>query len=734
MTDPQNFQEKGEKFISFENEIKDGNVNQAQIINNTYTGSDTNKGQYFHQAQTINNSYLDSATRKDLRIRGQLLKRLQNDVKDRLESTLHEWVKLDLQTEDQMHQICQGRVSYAMVAKDSETTIGENLLTEEPIKQIENILKIFDHEDTQGKLLILGEPGSGKTTELITLAKELLQRAVSDRSEPLAVVLDLMTWKKDISIRDWIVKKLNEIYNLDEKRSQDWIAQERIIPLLDGLDELGLVQQNECIKSINHFVGRQCLGRIVVCCRKEDYEVGEEKLIQMKAAIYLKPLETEQIKDYLNRLGRGRLWQPFCQMPELLELTRVPLFLNFLILSYKGEPISKSAELLEIFVAKQLSGGSGQGVYPPSKRMLPLQTKRYLKILAENLESTSKADFLIEDIQPSWLSSSKERRMLQFMLASMLLLFSFSTAIPQFGTAASPYNLFSVAELIPLVFASVLLGFSPNPVMPFKKGALRGLFLGLGIVFLKTVAYEISEWPNGEFEFLADKIFFVIVRLLLTWIVGGLYFGGLEGVSWGLQLSRLFRSTDKFAFSFRRGVIGWMCGGVAFSISFMVYEANQAIEIGVVKYVVNALLIGIVLIGPLTGFLASIQALEIQQKTFSNQAVWLSARNSIAISLVVLVLSGWPAYFAAASSTDYDFISAMTMLLPFSIYACMYSGMGFVLRHFSIRLTLYFNKKLPWNYKRFLAHAEGLRFIQRVGGRYRFTHGLLRQYFSEIEV
>jgi TIR domain len=50
--------------------------------------------------------------------------------------------------------------------------------------------------DTTGFLLILGEPGSGKTTTLLDLARTLLERARQDIKERVPVVLNLSSWKK----------------------------------------------------------------------------------------------------------------------------------------------------------------------------------------------------------------------------------------------------------------------------------------------------------------------------------------------------------------------------------------------------------------------------------------------------------------------------------------------------------------------------------------------------------
>jgi hypothetical protein len=52
--------------------------------------------------------------------------------------------------------------------------------------------------------------------------------------------------------------------------------------------------------------------------------------------------------------------------------------------------------------------------------------------------------------------------------------------------------------------------------------------------------------------------------------------------------------------------------------------------------------------------------------------------------------------------------------------------------HFSLRLVLWYNGYIPWNYAKFLNHATERRLMQRIGGRYRFIHRLLLEHYAEM--
>src|SRR5437667_2801816 len=58
-------------------------------------------------------------------------------------------------------------------------------------------------------LLLVGEPGAGKTVSLLQLAQELIRRAKQDPKQPIPVILDLSSWASDKPpLATWIVDQL----------------------------------------------------------------------------------------------------------------------------------------------------------------------------------------------------------------------------------------------------------------------------------------------------------------------------------------------------------------------------------------------------------------------------------------------------------------------------------------------------------------------------------------------
>jgi TIR domain len=84
-----------------------------------------------------------------------------------------------------------------------------------------------------GLLLILGEPGSGKTTTLLDLARALLERARDDIKERVPIVLNLSSWKKKQPLTEWISGELSEKYSGAQK-NRSFLASASLSPASIG--------------------------------------------------------------------------------------------------------------------------------------------------------------------------------------------------------------------------------------------------------------------------------------------------------------------------------------------------------------------------------------------------------------------------------------------------------------------------------------------------------------------
>jgi len=66
-----------------------------------------------------------------------------------------------------------------------------------------------------------------------------------------------------------------------------------------------------------------------------------------------------------------------------------------------------------------------------------------------------------------------------------------------------------------------------------------------------------------------------------------------------------------------------------------------------------------------------------------------------------------------------------------ALFFGFWSGGGLAcIQHLCLRFILTQDRKIPWNYARFLNYCVERRLLQRIGGRYRFIHRELLDHFA----
>ncbi|NES81114.1 MAG: NACHT domain-containing protein [Moorea sp. SIO2B7] len=164
-------------------------------------------------------------------------------------------------------------------------------------------IDVFGELENKRTMLILGEPGSGKTTALLEIAYESIIDARKDTTLPIPVVLNLSSWAAEGQqepLAHWLVRELNRNYLFSKTQCQAWVKNQQLLLLLDGLDEIKKESQREdCIRAINQFLREYEKTEIVVCCRIQYYNKVSERLHFQSAVFYNSPTEP-QINRYLD--------------------------------------------------------------------------------------------------------------------------------------------------------------------------------------------------------------------------------------------------------------------------------------------------------------------------------------------------------------------------------------------------------------------------------------------------
>ena len=200
------------------------------------------------------------------------------------------------------------------------------------------------------KLMLLGEPGMGKTTSLLHLAWQAAQRGLTNPSDAeIPIYLELKYYSGE-ELETLLVRRVNDILrarnlslspDLAESTRilKEWLAQTdaRFLLLLDGLNE---------VRPEHHTAVRGALEamlnsphRIVISCRERDYDAS---LREHVTAFVIQELQWDRIGDYLlNSLGR-KGWELFDEQiwedKKMLTLAANPLMLWLISVVAQGDP------------------------------------------------------------------------------------------------------------------------------------------------------------------------------------------------------------------------------------------------------------------------------------------------------------------------------------------------------------------------------------------------------------
>jgi DNA polymerase III delta prime subunit len=213
-------------------------------------------------------------------------------------------------------------------------------LPEEPEYTLPTDSKIIDiFIEHNNALLILGEPGSGKTTTLLELVKDLIIAIEAEEyfTQPIPVVFSLSTWGETKSdLADWLVEELVTKYRIPRRIGRPWLQEHWILPLLDGLDEVNEPVRAACVEAINKFEEEYGLAGVAVTCRTKEYTDLPVRL-KLNGAVTLLPLSKEQVDTYVKQFGPPLefLRHNLARDNQLLTLAQKPFLLSLMCLTFQ---------------------------------------------------------------------------------------------------------------------------------------------------------------------------------------------------------------------------------------------------------------------------------------------------------------------------------------------------------------------------------------------------------------
>ncbi|RGD59328.1 NACHT domain-containing protein [Kitasatospora xanthocidica] len=193
------------------------------------------------------------------------------------------------------------------------------------------------YENSMGRLLVLGEPGSGKTFFLRKIMRYAISQAEDDEHNPVPFYLHLSTWGGPrADFESWIIDSISRTYGVHEQHLEQWLADTEIAIIIDGLDELPLRRRRECFTILNRFLrGRPTLA-VVVACRQQEYAEAKS-LLELRAAVIINPLTVKSLSDTLRPMSSDfrELRNAVNRSARLRSLLCNPLFLHLALETYR---------------------------------------------------------------------------------------------------------------------------------------------------------------------------------------------------------------------------------------------------------------------------------------------------------------------------------------------------------------------------------------------------------------
>ncbi|WP_035990822.1 NACHT domain-containing protein [Leptolyngbya sp. KIOST-1] len=261
------------------------------------------------------------------------------------------------------------------------------------LTSVEAIADLFQRDGIDGRLLVVGEAGVGKTHTLLAVGERLLKRG-----EPVPVLIDGSAWAGE-TMREWLIAILWRDYRVAKSTAASWVDNARLTLLVDGFDHLPTQQQRKFAVALEALLRTNPNQTALLCCRRQVMESLGLTFDQFNGGIHIIPLAAQQVKDYVLAQNCPDLWPTIKGSKVLQQLARLPLNLTLLVAMQHppAPPIRDRADLVQRYLDHGLAQTQGN----------PAQHRATLGWLAQQLETRPRL-FYLDDLQRTWLPDPRQ--------------------------------------------------------------------------------------------------------------------------------------------------------------------------------------------------------------------------------------------------------------------------------------------------------------------------------------
>ncbi len=579
-------------------------------------------------------------------------------------------------------------------------------------------------------LLVVGEPGSGKTTFILDVMRETLDEANGNPEYPIPVFLNLGTWhRRHEKLDGWIVQEIHLKYKVPNATVQTWLDDDALFLVLDGLDEVRNDMRLGCMEAIDAFRLDHWVPLIIAGRTSALAEI--EKRPRVFGAVELQPLSQQQIVSYLTAVGvepeqLARLLDQDVLTPAVAP---TPLMLNLLLNAYQDSVRPQTAEQGSLELERATLGVFMERAMMRYSDTLPYHPARFrcqLHWIARKMTEQNQPILMVEDLQPSWFPDGNMR--LAYQVLSLFVAALVVGAV--FGIASWLWTL----QELPHVRRALVAGFALSAASGMMFGLLRvrpiiGAAVS-GSIFGLTLGYGYGVVFNAQTGIIVGLSGGILAALLFWAMARVLYQYSPQTWDWVLPTERLGWTLRH---SMRYGLVGFVAGaalgGVLGYVTLPQMTVAAALSFGLATAALAAILSGI-------------RPAGIRKRIAVNQAILDSIRNALLIGTATTIAVALPIAYLA---TTWNVLPVFYIPLPPAIAGALLgialgSGFGVVaglvfggwaaLQHIILRAQLSLTGNLPWNLARFLEWCTRMGIMRRVGGGHIFAHAFVQEYVA----
>jgi hypothetical protein len=406
-----------------------------------------------------------------------------------------------------------------------------------------------------GRLVVLGEPGAGKTVLAIELLIRLLEHRQHDEAMPVPVLVSAAAYDTQLTWEEWLAEHLTQRFTIGKATATRLVRAGRVLPIIDGLDEMDpvageIVRAHALITALNASMRGRERAPVIVTCRRAEYETLRRG-VDRATHVEMVPLNGNETTAYLREQfldqDEEHRWEPVLAVlqanpggPLAVQLA-TPWRLTLALAAFRedGDP----AELLPATL--DMTGTTAQEyaqhvnshllgryvpaaihLHDPAGRYSPRDVQRWLTAMADGLAWQAHHERSATDIRlDQWWEPSGRRASQVTHFTGVALL-----GLPWFifGVISSKWLLLIGAGILSIAVGSVIGSPSPRRLRIRQLTTIRGVGLfAIRLTFGVALGLAIG---------------------LLIWLTGGgtrgLVFGLVFGLALGLAIGLTSGAAD----------------------------------------------------------------------------------------------------------------------------------------------------------------------------------------------